>query len=348
MSNATIKYLSATHVYEKSVDYIWTNHEYGTEWKYFRASRCDKCDTVLVTQGEEQHKDIEENSICEGHVFNEGPMMNYWYPCHIEKPAEEAKKIVDLPLCIVEIDGKTGFALTGGGMDFSWQICEAYMLQGYLPPAEFADLPVMSGKDNSQRTRWVVSGCEASFRAQLDRANHKLATLRSNFPKLIKDFDQQLYRTISTKQSKEEIMKTMNRVTLMGYLAADPEVKTSTKGKKYVLFSMATNKEWMTPEGEKKQAADFHRVVSWNDVLIKDCVQLKKGSPVLIEGKINNRTYEKNGERRYITEITADNINVIQHELISSKESTSNQKNELSEIREKKNKSRSGKVGIEM
>jgi hypothetical protein len=76
----------------------------------------------------------------------EGPMMSYAYPVHHVADDGAARALVDLPVCLVEVDGSTYLALTGGGMDLSWEICAAYVALGHLPPVHFAgDLPAMAG-----------------------------------------------------------------------------------------------------------------------------------------------------------------------------------------------------------
>jgi hypothetical protein len=82
---------------------------------------------------------------------SEGPMMNYWYPLEETvseygsfDPAEAAAKLKDVPLCVVLVDDEYGLALTGGGMDLSWEICEAFVRLNRCPPAHFSDLPRMA------------------------------------------------------------------------------------------------------------------------------------------------------------------------------------------------------------
>jgi hypothetical protein len=85
----------------------------------------------------------------------DGPMMNYFYPVSDYTPGDMnawAAKLVDLPLCVVEIGDERGLALTGGGMDLSWEIAEAYVRLGYYPPT-WIDLPAMSGRGESAKDR---------------------------------------------------------------------------------------------------------------------------------------------------------------------------------------------------
>lgn len=167
-------------------DYDWSEG-YTERWDYDQAERCEECRVPLVTSGEAHHHEIDDESDCDGYVCAEGPMMNYFYelPRFAQdwEPGEAAKRIVDLPLCIVHLIDEEiyGLALTGGGMDLSWEICEAHMLLGYLPPLHFCDLPEMAGLKLNARTRWILAGCGRSasvavFRAGMTR--DKLRRLR--------------------------------------------------------------------------------------------------------------------------------------------------------------------------
>ena len=139
----------------------------------FEAVRCQECNKRVVFVnggGGEPHNDVVGaiKSRCAGHVPSaDGPMMNYWYPLGYEiddaKAQELAKKIVDLPLCVVKLNDEYGLALTGGGMDLSWQICEAYMRIGSLPPTHFTP-PAMCGRGTSKVDRWIVRGYLRSCR----------------------------------------------------------------------------------------------------------------------------------------------------------------------------------------
>ena len=107
------------------------------------------------------------------------------------------------------------------------------------------------------------------------------------------------------------IMRSFNKVMLMGHLAADPELRETKTGKKVVNFRMATNRIRMN-NGEKQPVADFHRIVVWEGLGEICKKQLIKGSPVFIEGKIVNDNYEDaTGNKHYTTEIVAENINII-------------------------------------
>jgi single-strand DNA-binding protein len=108
-------------------------------------------------------------------------------------------------------------------------------------------------------------------------------------------------------------MKSVNRVQLMGNVAADPELRSTKSGKNLAAFAVATNAEWKDANGEKQKRTDFHRVIAWQGLGVNCDKYLKKGSAVFVEGKIHNHSYEdKEKQRRTLTEITAEDVHFIQ------------------------------------
>lgn len=105
-------------------------------------------------------------------------------------------------------------------------------------------------------------------------------------------------------------MRSVNKVILVGTLAADPETSRTDTGKTRVVFPLATHRE-TTSDGAPKDVTDYHRVVAWG-ALGDICAKfLRKGQGIYLEGEMLNRAYEKDGERKYITEIRADEINLL-------------------------------------
>jgi hypothetical protein len=163
--------------------------DYGETWEYHASCRCEECGQIIVGRGGEKHCDLDDESKCKGYVpTNEGPMMNYYYPLpEFEHAAggvnECARLLADLPLCLVEFteEGEYAPALTGGGMELSWEICEAFMHCGYFPPAHFCDLPQMTGRGESARDRRIISACRQSLRGIKSRAVRSLQRLAQNF-----------------------------------------------------------------------------------------------------------------------------------------------------------------------
>jgi single-strand DNA-binding protein len=105
-------------------------------------------------------------------------------------------------------------------------------------------------------------------------------------------------------------MKSVNKIILVGTLAADPEVRQTAKGTTVATFPVATNRDF-TSNGEKKKVTDFHRVVAWAKLGEICGKYLEKGKAIYVEGMVLNRAYEKDGERKYITEIRADEVNML-------------------------------------
>jgi single-strand DNA-binding protein len=100
----------------------------------------------------------------------------------------------------------------------------------------------------------------------------------------------------------------LNKVTLIGNLGADPEVRTTTGGGRVATFSLATSRSWNSPSGEKQEKTEWHRCVVWNSKVstLADIVEryLKKGDKAYVEGRIEYRQWQdKEGQTRYTTEI---------------------------------------------
>jgi single-strand DNA-binding protein len=109
-------------------------------------------------------------------------------------------------------------------------------------------------------------------------------------------------------------MRSFNKVLLIGNLTRDPEILDLESGVKLAKFTLATNKNWSTKEGEKKEQTDFHNVVAWRKLAEICGAYLKKGSAVLVEGKLSTSKYKnKEGENKSVTEIHADEINFIKY-----------------------------------
>lgn len=98
----------------------------------------------------------------------------------------------------------------------------------------------------------------------------------------------------------------MNIVTIVGRLGKDPEVRSTNSGKKVASFTVATDDGW----GANKKT-NWHRVQCWGDQCGPIETYLTKGSLVGIQGRIDYRSYEKDGATVYITEIIADRVNFL-------------------------------------
>jgi single-strand DNA-binding protein len=104
------------------------------------------------------------------------------------------------------------------------------------------------------------------------------------------------------------VSRSLNKVTLIGNLGSDPEIRTTANGSKVATFSLATSRQWNSPGGEKQEKTEWHRCVVWNaresglaDVVEKYC---KKGDRIYVEGRIEYRQWQdKENQTRYTTEI---------------------------------------------
>jgi single-strand DNA-binding protein len=100
-----------------------------------------------------------------------------------------------------------------------------------------------------------------------------------------------------------------NRVQLIGNAGNDPEVKTLESGKKLAHLTIATNETYRNDKGDKVEQTEWHRVTAWGktaEIIEKFVV---KGKEVAIDGKLTHRSYDdKNGEKKYITEVVVNEI----------------------------------------
>jgi len=103
--------------------------------------------------------------------------------------------------------------------------------------------------------------------------------------------------------------RSLNRVQLIGNLTRDPELRYTPQGTAVCSFSIATNRNWTTDTGEKKEEVEFHRIVSWNK-LAELCSQfLVKGRKVFVEGRLTTRSWTaQDGTQKQTTEIVISDM----------------------------------------
>lgn len=103
-----------------------------------------------------------------------------------------------------------------------------------------------------------------------------------------------------------------NRVQLIGNVGNDPEVKTFEGGKKVANLTIATNESYRNEKGEKVEQTEWHRVVAWGKTAEIIEKYVTKGKEIAIDGKLTHRSYDdKNGEKRYITEVVVNEITLL-------------------------------------
>lgn len=103
----------------------------------------------------------------------------------------------------------------------------------------------------------------------------------------------------------------LNKVVLIGNLGAEPEISNLNNGNKVANLRIATTESWKDKAtNERKERTEWHRVVIFTQGLVDIASQyLKKGSKVYIEGQLQTREWEKDGVKRYTTEIVLQNFN---------------------------------------
>lgn len=106
--------------------------------------------------------------------------------------------------------------------------------------------------------------------------------------------------------------RSLNKAILIGNLTRDPELKYTPSGAAVCTFGVATNRQWVTDSGEKKEDAEFHRLVAWNK-LAEICSQLlTKGRKVYVEGRLQTRTWAgQDGVQRNSTEIVVSDMIIL-------------------------------------
>lgn len=106
-------------------------------------------------------------------------------------------------------------------------------------------------------------------------------------------------------------MAGINKVILIGNLGKDPEIITFETAKK-ATFPLATTEYFKNKAGEKVEQTEWHNIVCWRGLADIAEKILKKGTQIFIEGKLRTRSWEdKDGNKRYITEVVADNFSVL-------------------------------------
>lgn len=106
--------------------------------------------------------------------------------------------------------------------------------------------------------------------------------------------------------------RSYNQVTLLGNLGRDPEIRTTPQGKKVATLNLATTENYKDKSGQWQENTDWHRVVLWDYKAETAEKHLRKGSKVMIEGKLKTRSYEdQSGVTKYITEVLGSNIILI-------------------------------------
>jgi len=106
--------------------------------------------------------------------------------------------------------------------------------------------------------------------------------------------------------------KGINKCIILGHLGQDPKMQNMPSGGAITSISVATSESWKDKNtGQQEQRTEWHRIVFFNKLAEIAGQYLKKGSKVYIEGSLRTRTWEKDGEKRYTTEIVASEMQML-------------------------------------
>lgn len=100
----------------------------------------------------------------------------------------------------------------------------------------------------------------------------------------------------------------LNRVLLLGNLGADPELRMTPGGEAVLKLRLATTETYLDRNKTRQERTEWHSVTVWGKRAEALAKILSKGSSIFIEGRLQTRSYEKDGEKRYATDIIANNI----------------------------------------
>jgi len=125
-------------------------------------------------------------------------------------------------------------------------------------------------------------------------------------------------------------MRGLNRVTLIGNAGNDPEFKTLQDGTAVAKLALATTETYRLKTGETQSRTDWHTIILWRGLagLAKEYV--RKGSLLYVEGKLRNRQYEdKEGVKKYVTEILAEQIIMLDKKIKVSEPEIENENGDM-------------------
>lgn len=100
----------------------------------------------------------------------------------------------------------------------------------------------------------------------------------------------------------------LNKAFVYGNLTRDPEMRSLPSGVQVASFSIATNRVWKDKNGAKQESAEYHNIVVFGRQAETSAQYLKKGSSVLVEGRMQTRSWEADGQKKYRMEIVADRV----------------------------------------
>jgi len=112
--------------------------------------------------------------------------------------------------------------------------------------------------------------------------------------------------TLASLVATNKLPMYLNKVQLYGNLTRDPEMRALPSGQQVANFSIATNRVYKDKDGQKKEQVEYHNVVAFGRTADVIGQYMKKGRPLYVEGRIQTRSWDKDGQKQYRTEIVAE------------------------------------------
>lgn len=100
----------------------------------------------------------------------------------------------------------------------------------------------------------------------------------------------------------------INKATVYGNLTRDPELRALPSGQQVTTFGLATNRTYKDKNGEKQEATEFHNIVAFGRPAELIAQYMKKGRPLYVEGRLQTRSWDSEGQKKYRTEIVVENF----------------------------------------
>ncbi len=105
--------------------------------------------------------------------------------------------------------------------------------------------------------------------------------------------------------------KGFNKVILMGNLTRDPELRTTPSGQNVASFSLAVNRTWRNANGEQQEAVDYIDCSAWGKPGEVITQYMQKGRPILVSGRLQQRSWEQDGQKRSKVEVVVEDFNFV-------------------------------------
>lgn len=116
----------------------------------------------------------------------------------------------------------------------------------------------------------------------------------------------------------------LNKVILIGRLGKDPEVRTFEGTRKVANFSLATSEVYKDKNGQRQESTEWHNIAIWGPQAEIAEKYLKKGMLLYVEGSIKTRSYEKDGVKKFVTDIQADTFKMLERKEDGARSSNDN------------------------